>query len=319
MISEDQYRQLKEHSPDVVMKDLHEKILDIYKEIKIICDKHNIRYFAEGGTWVGAALCQGFIPWDDDMDLRMPRKDYEKFLSVAPNELPDNIEIIDCTTSPYSTGNMLKVHDVDTTFIESTKRLSPEQWSGVFVDITPFDNGPKEKGAQDRLRRRGVKLFIYSLLRKKNHINLSLNNYKRTWWYSLYTSNGLRPPANLVSVMLLYVYIRLYPISYFSKKLDKLWQRSSFNGSDVIVCPERPWEKGGRILYLPREYYSDSINMKFCGSLMPVPIGYEQISELSYGFKPTLGVDEKLKYKHLENAIVDLSKPYIWYRGEVNK
>lgn len=316
LISEQQYSQLKSQGKDLSMDDLHAKIFDIYIEIKKICDKHGLEYYAEGGTWIGAALCQDFIPWDDDMDLRMPRADYEKFLEIAPRELPGNIQVLDCVEDRHSAANMLKVHDTSTTFIESTKRLSPNQWTGVFVDITPFDNAPDSETERELLRREGVKLFIYSILRKKNHISLDVRNYKNTWWYSLFADNGLTTPANTFGVLLLYLYIRLHPINYFSRRLDRLWQNYA-DSSDMIVCPERPWEKEGRLLYLSRNYYTEKIFMNFRGDKIPVPIGYENISILSYGFSPTLEVDDGLKYKHLDDAIVDLTKPFSWYQDKL--
>ena len=63
-------------------------LLEKYIEI---CTKHNLRYYALGGTLLGAIRHKGFIPWDDDMDLGMPRKDYEKFLEICQNELPSNV------------------------------------------------------------------------------------------------------------------------------------------------------------------------------------------------------------------------------------
>ena len=63
-------------------------LLEKYIEI---CSKYNLRYYALGGTLLGAVRHKGFIPWDDDMDLGMPRKDYEKFLEICKKELPDHV------------------------------------------------------------------------------------------------------------------------------------------------------------------------------------------------------------------------------------
>ena len=59
---------------------LHESDLAIAKEVVSICEKYGLRYYMLGGTMLGAIRHKGFIPWDDDMDLGMPRKDYERFL-----------------------------------------------------------------------------------------------------------------------------------------------------------------------------------------------------------------------------------------------
>lgn len=315
MITERQYEKIKAHASSASMEDLHDRILLLYKEVKKLCEKHGLSFFAEGGTWVGAALCRGFVPWDDDMDLRMPRKDYENFLLLAESELPSWAQVINCTLDGSSSGNMIKVHDARTTFIESTKRLSPSQWTGVFIDITPFDYAPNDRRQREVLQKQGTKLFIYSLLRKRNHIKLDILHYEKTWWYSLYRENKILPPSSIVHVFLMYLYIKSHPVNFYSKRLDMLW-REFDEKSELIVCPERPWEKAGRILYLPKKYYASSVEMTFCDTTIPVPVGYEEISILSYGFRPTLDVDDSLKYKHLEGAILDINRPYVWYQSK---
>ena len=70
------------------IKVLQTEELKVMKIIKEICEKENIRYFMIGGTLLGAIRHSGFIPWDDDVDLAMPRKDYERFLEVSNKYLP---------------------------------------------------------------------------------------------------------------------------------------------------------------------------------------------------------------------------------------
>ena len=67
--------------------------LEVMKLFSGICDKHHLRYYLVGGTMLGAVRHNGFIPWDDDMDVGMPRPDYERFLKVVKNELPEGFEL----------------------------------------------------------------------------------------------------------------------------------------------------------------------------------------------------------------------------------
>ena len=79
---------------------LHKSELKILDEIDRICKKNNIKYFFMGGSLLGAVRHQGFIPWDDDIDLAMPRKDYDLFVSIAPSQLSKDFLLDDISTNP---------------------------------------------------------------------------------------------------------------------------------------------------------------------------------------------------------------------------
>ena len=79
---------------------LHEEMFIIYKEIARICDKHNLKYFVVGGTLLGAVVHKGYIPWDDDLDIAMPRDDYDKFINVFSKELDERFYLHHTTTDP---------------------------------------------------------------------------------------------------------------------------------------------------------------------------------------------------------------------------
>ena len=75
------------------IKKVQNEILSIFIEIDKLCEKHNLRYYAIGGTCIGAVRHNGFIPWDDDLDIAMPRKDYERFIAIASEELPKHLKL----------------------------------------------------------------------------------------------------------------------------------------------------------------------------------------------------------------------------------
>ena len=72
--------------------------IEVLEVVDRICKKHNIKYFAEAGTLLGAVRHKGFIPWDDDLDIAMLRDEYERFLSIVEEELPDDYFLLNMYT-----------------------------------------------------------------------------------------------------------------------------------------------------------------------------------------------------------------------------
>ena len=116
-------------------------ICEIMQQIDTICRRHNLTYFAIGGTALGAVRHQGFIPWDDDIDIGMPRKDYEAFMRYAAEELPQGYFLQTFATEKKTPFYFAKIRKDNTKFVEFYLRdLDIHQ--GIFVDIFPFDNVP---------------------------------------------------------------------------------------------------------------------------------------------------------------------------------
>lgn len=111
-------------------------ILDVFVEI---CEKHKLTYFLESGTLLGAARHGGFIPWDDDIDIGMPIKDYRRFLKIAPKELPENLLLT--PGKEYSALHpFAKIYDRSSFFCETdTDVRNP---CGIYIDIFPYTKQP---------------------------------------------------------------------------------------------------------------------------------------------------------------------------------
>lgn len=120
---------------------LHETDLAIVKEVVNICDKYHLTYYMLGGTMLGAIRHKGFIPWDDDIDLGMPRDDYEKFLEVAPFDLNDNLKIINYKTDSTYHYYITRIQNTNTKVMES-RFESEGRYTHVSIDIFPLDGTP---------------------------------------------------------------------------------------------------------------------------------------------------------------------------------
>ena len=120
-------------------------MLYIMKRIHEVCVKNNIRYWLDYGTLLGAVRHDGFIPWDDDMDISMMREDYEKFCKIAPQELGDEFFWQTRDTEPDFAWEYGKVRLKNTLWLEKKWVKSPFEHKGMFVDIHPCDPFPKTK------------------------------------------------------------------------------------------------------------------------------------------------------------------------------
>lgn len=116
--------------------DAEQEILDV---IHAVCVNNNLRYSLAYGTLLGGVRHAGFIPWDDDIDLIMPREDYEKFLNVWDKEAPKGYILQNGRTDTDFTQTFTKIRKDHTTFIQSDEEKDKKYHKGIFVDIFPGD------------------------------------------------------------------------------------------------------------------------------------------------------------------------------------
>lgn len=132
-----------------ILKKLHDAEIEILDEVVRICDKYSLTYYLVGGTLLGAIRHHGFIPWDDDLDIAMPRKDYLIFLEVCTNELKPNFYYQSFDNCKIMTNNFAKIRKRNTLFVEEyLEKLQNDIEMGIFIDIFPLDSAKKEKGIQ---------------------------------------------------------------------------------------------------------------------------------------------------------------------------
>ncbi len=118
--------------------------LELLKKFISVCEKYNLKYYMAGGSLLGAIRHSGFIPWDDDIDIDMPRDDYNKLLEIAKYEFTDPIFFQTTYTEQNYVRPHAQIRNSNTTAIVShEKGLYFNQ--GIFIDIFPLDSVPTNK------------------------------------------------------------------------------------------------------------------------------------------------------------------------------
>lgn len=226
--------------------DMQDKLFELYKEIDAICREHNIEYQLAGGTLIGAIRHRGFIPWDDDMDITMTRKHWNKFLQVCNNgALPKN-RALECQQNNRGYHNMVaRYTDTTTTALHKTQ-LMHDDIAGYVIDILVYDALPNTGEALEKYTQN---LMLYSDL-----LNESLIYSYR------YRINAFR---YLKSRLM----IRLKGKDYVLKKLEQEMSQYNEDECDYLVLH---W--GGIPLVFDKKTFGESrVNIPIDGTMGQCP------------------------------------------------
>lgn len=265
---------LKKRLSEAEVKDLSLKIL---KDIDLFCTENNLTYYLAYGTLLGAVRHKGFIPWDDDIDIWMPRPDYERFISSYGHK-DSRYQVVSHIKDNKYPFFFAKVHDTNTILeIETTFKFH----LGLYVDIFPIDAIPSDKKIQ------------------KKHIK-SYNFYR-----NIYTIKAIkyRKGRNVLKNLLLFAsrtITSLIPISFLPKKIDKIsgaYNYADYELASIAVAPAHR-------LILDKQLFSTPIKLQFEDMDANVPVGYVEILSKIYGNYLDLPPIEKQVSHHAQVAFM---------------
>lgn len=232
---------------------LHSELLSIIDEVDRICSENGLCYYLAEGTLLGAVRHHGFIPWDDDLDIAMPRNDFDKFIQIANDSLMSSFELQWSTTNKEYWQLFAKVVKKGTLFKESSlKRFKP---LGIFIDIFPLDNS---SSYSKRLERR--KAWI-------NYIN-------RIIWYKNSPKLDLKHIPHFI-LSLCFSSRRLHALmEEIMRSTYKLGNTHYVNyGSMYSLCKQT----------MPCSWYGEGIRVLFEGRMLNVPVEYLKVLTSIYG------------------------------------
>ena len=121
-------------------RQLKKTLLEIYDDVSAFCDRHHLVYMLGGGSALGAVRHRGFIPWDDDLDLLMPRDDYDRFIQTFLEEYGQKYELTAPCLKQESKNLFLKIYKRATVWEEIIYSYSDKWPNGIYLDIFPLEN-----------------------------------------------------------------------------------------------------------------------------------------------------------------------------------
>ena len=248
---------------EALLEKVHGVQLDLLKEFDRLCEEQGLRYFAIHGTLLGAVRHRGFIPWDDDVDLAMPREDFDKLVSACGDlfRAPYHLQTQESEYRCYY-GGYAKLRNSETAAIE-VQNAGRDCDQGIWIDIMPLDRCPSSFKKLQKLQKRitfGQRLLLMKKYPGDPFITADI-------------------PAKKVS---LYWLIK----SVVPGRLIRPWLRRLFTSGkrtgklSILACcyggaPNRN--------YYDEEQFSGALRMPFEDMQLPVPRGYEEVLRSRYG------------------------------------
>lgn len=235
--------------------------IDILKQFVRVCEKYGLRYYVAGGTLLGMIRHKGFIPWDDDIDIDMPREDYEQLKRIAPEEFSEPYFFQSIDTDINYARPHLQIRNSNTTAIVKHE-VGLKFNQGIFIDIFPLDSVPNNK----------LKRKCHSMLIRFMQICLKAGvmiNPKKN-------PNKLKCLAHYLVSPIFYLigYKRFYryfenACTYYNKKNTDFWGEISFDYSDKCI-----WRK---------EWFKGSLQKDFEFMSLSCPVGYDEVLRTTFG------------------------------------
>lgn len=277
-------QKLYEFTPETLRK-LQLKELDTLVYFKEFCDKNNLLFYLCGGCCIGSLRTGGFIPWDDDIDILMPRDDYEKLYKLWDNDKHERFKLLR-TDEKIFTGNIFTtIVDTETTCVKANQAHLDIPF-GIMMDIFPIDGCPKGK-----------------FKRTMQKLNAMI--------YSLFLAQIV--PENHGGIMALGSKF-LLSIVKSPKAREKKWRNaerrmSKYKIADCEYITELCEGVHSMQPEYPKEWFASAVYREFEGLQMPIPIGYDPYLKKAFGDYMTPPPEDKQKPHH-DMILVDTERSY---------
>lgn len=273
------------------LKKLQAKCLEITLVFKEFCDKHGLLFYLCGGGCIGAVRHGGFIPWDDDIDVFMPRNDYERMCALWPEEMDESrYKLSRSGPDNFERSQLTAITDERTTFIKE-RQMDLDVAHGVRLEVLPLDGCPS-----GRLKRK-MQLFwglVYQIFINQEP---PTSKGKILEWIGK-GMLAVRPGWK-----------RRYRTAMFAER-----RMTKYPISECDYITELCVRYHYMVNEYPKEIFASAVYKEFEGEMLPLPVGYETYLTMAFGDYMELPEKEARIPSH-DGIYIDLENSYKKYRG----
>lgn len=275
--------QYKEYEPDVLKK-LQRIQTGILKDFAALCKKYELSYFLLGGSGIGVVRHHGFIPWDDDIDIAMPRQDYDVLLAVMESEMGDKYRILTPLTDKNYACNVTKIQKLGTKFVPHIAKDSKCERC-IDIDIFPLDNVPDDRKKRNIQLRRTWFLNKLIFLCGTGEPIIPLTGWKKT--IAAVICRAAHKGLKLFGVSPAFLYRQLereerkyndQQTKYMNTFRVTMSDRSYISNEELYPLQEMPFED--TFVYMPKEY--DRYLTRLFGDYMTMPPKEKRVNHCPY-------------------------------------
>ncbi len=275
-----------------VLPEVQQRCLEIALVFKKFCEDNDLLFYLCGGGCIGAVRHQGFVPWDDDLDVFMPRPDYERLCVLWPQQMDESrYRLTRSSEDQFDRSQLTAITDEETTFVKE-RQMDLDIPHGIRLEVLPLDGCP-----ENRLLR-AEQLF---------------------WGLVFQVFNNQEPPTSKGKLLewvgraMLAIFPGWKSRYRVACLAERRMSRYSFSESSLVteLCVRFNYMKNE----YPRAWFESAVEMPFCDTMLPVPVGYEEYLTKVFGDYRQLPPRERQVPAH-DAVLVDPHRGYREYRGD---